>query len=158
MYMEGRHNPTLITFSSHPEFEGRIDFNASCPGEVSPPPEVYASGSSHGTAVASILGATAGNDVCGVGIAPEVSISSCFINSDQTFAGLMTFKLESIDISQNSWGRDTCITHDDNRRLEDAQCPFTYNQSFFFPCLYCDFKDLENGTDHIICTFRPAFL
>jgi hypothetical protein len=95
--------------------------------------------------VASIVGAGADNAKCGVGIAPEVSLSSCYINSQRTFTQLFTFKLEAIDISQNSWGRPACYEEEAIRRLQQAQCPFTYSESHVFPCLYCDFNNLQRG-------------
>jgi hypothetical protein len=133
--------------STHPEFEGRIDVDASCTKEVEPVPNTYETGFSHGTAVASILGAAAGNGVCGVGIAPNVTMSSCYFNSNHEFAELFIYKLEMFDISQNSWGRDTCTDLDESsRRLQGTDCPFKYDQSHVFPCLFCDFNNLQEGT------------
>jgi subtilisin-like proprotein convertase family protein len=131
--------------SSHPEFENRIDKDASCPSEVEPIPSAYENGFSHGTAVASILGGAAGNDVCGVGIAPNVTMSSCHFNSNKDFTDLFVYKLTTFDISQNSWGRDSCVDLD-GRRLQGPQCPFTFEQSHAFPCEVCDFSNLLLGT------------
>lgn len=107
---------------------------------------MYDKGFSHGTSVASIVGAGADNDVCGVGIAPNVTLSSCFFNTMQTLADLYTYKLDSFDISQNSWGREACPDRNGTtvRRLQQSnQCPFTYRESPAYPCLYCDF-----GSNH----------
>jgi kexin len=133
--------------ASHPEFGGRIDVGASCTKEVEPIPDAYESGFSHGTAVASIVGAAAGNGVCGVGIAPNVTMSSCHFNTNKEVDELFIYKLPTFDISQNSWGRATCSDLDEtSRRLQDKKCPFTYDQSHVFPCLYCDFDNLQAGT------------
>ncbi|KAG7362898.1 subtilase family protease [Nitzschia inconspicua] len=131
---------------THPEFANRIDKEASCPSQLKPISTAYDTGFSHGTAVASILGAAAENNVCGVGIAPNVTISSCYFNTNKEFSELFIFKLESFDISQNSWGRETCVDHDKLRRiLQGSKCPFTYEESHVFPCRVCDFSNLLLG-------------
>lgn len=133
--------------SSHPDFQGRIDVEASCPLEVEPVEGAYERGFSHGTAVASILGAAAENDVCGVGIAPNVTMSSCHFNSKREFSDLFIFMLDSFDISQNSWGRDPCSDQETfDRKLQGVECPFTFNQSHVFPCQFCDFGNTLLGT------------
>ena len=132
---------------SHPEFEGRVDISSSCPDELDPAPEVYESDSfSHGTAVASIVGAAGDNDDCGVGIAPLVTLSGCrFSDSQMTYAELLVYNLESFDISQNSWGVESC--QDQDRRLQEKECPFKFEESSAFPCDYCDFSAIEQGTN-----------
>ena len=141
---QNRHSHSIAC--SHPEFEGRIDVSASCLGQIRPASSAYESGFSHGTAVASIVGAGADNDVCGVGVAPEVGLSSCFFNSRGTFADMLVYELQAVDVSVNSWGRPSCYDSDTVRRLQQAQCPFTYSESYVFPCLYCDFNNLDRGT------------
>jgi subtilisin family serine protease len=81
----------------HEEFKGRFDRLASCSKYI-------ASDSNHGTSVASIVGAAADNGECGVGIAPNVVLSSCNIFQEDGDAFLGDDKLSRYDISQNSFG------------------------------------------------------
>ena len=46
--------------SNHPEFEGRIDFNASCPNGVEP------TTGNHGMTIASLVGASGNNGMYSV--------------------------------------------------------------------------------------------
>jgi hypothetical protein len=137
-------NPLLI---SHPEFEGRVDISASCPGQLDPAPEVYESGDmSHGTAIASIVGAAGDNGDCGVGIAPLVTLSGCrFSDSQLSYAEMLAYNLETFDISQNSWGVESC--QDQDRRLQEKECPFKFEESTAYPCDYCDFSAIQQGTN-----------
>ena len=76
-------------------------------------------GASHGMKVASIVGATGNNSNCGVGIAPEVTFSSCSSVYAPSIPELLTYKLDQMDISQNSWAVEGCgenSRHDPNRR------------------------------------------
>jgi hypothetical protein len=131
--------------TSHPEFVGRVDFSSSCPGQVNPPAEIYKmNGVSHGTAVASIIGAAGDNGSCGVGVAPLVTLSGClFQGSSLSYAEMLVYGLDTFDISQNSWGIESC--RDQDRRLQEADCPFQYEPSQAFPCHYCDFSSIEQG-------------
>lgn len=58
----------------------------------------------HGTAVAGILLGNANNDLCATGIAPEATFSSCNFFTGGAPSTLLTHKLNSFDISQNSIG------------------------------------------------------
>ena len=87
----------------HDEFEGRFDvLENSCDWEdrfYKPTP-----GDSHGTKVAGIVLANAGNENCALGIAPEAKFSSCNIFAGYNIFSMLSHKPESYDISQNSWG------------------------------------------------------
>lgn len=98
------HALSISTFSvdaEHTEFTANFDAENSC--------EVYmpaAEGDDHGTACASIIGASA-NDLCAVGIAHGATLSSCTISlGDENFdeSAMFLSKMDSVDISSNSWG------------------------------------------------------
>jgi hypothetical protein len=126
--------------ASHDEFGARFDEFASCDSFLPHPndPSNY-----HGTAVASILGAQANNDECGVGIAPNVTISACNI-FDSPNDAFLAEQVQAFDISQNSFGYPACGT---GRRRDllvqhDNQCPFTFiRPGLTDPCSVCDFQD-----------------
>jgi hypothetical protein len=65
--------------ASHSEFAGRFDISTSCPVYEPPLDEIGSSTESHGTSVAAIVGAAADNGECSVGIAPKVTLSSCYV-------------------------------------------------------------------------------
>ena len=130
---------------SHPEFASRFDVDGSC-SEYKPQQNDPDAG--HGTNVAGIIGSGADNDFCSVGVAPEVTLSSCFVFGQEQ--SLLAEKLESFDISQNSWGLSVCARQHDIfvRNLEpaDDECRFQVDVSQFilpsdyeFPCDVCDF-------------------
>mmetsp|Transcript_29477 Transcript_29477/g.33081 ORF Transcript_29477/g.33081 Transcript_29477/m.33081 type:complete len:892 (-) Transcript_29477:118-2793(-) len=105
---------------THPEFLNRIDANASCAADRSDGMggSLNDGGTKHGMIVASIIGATGNNNNCGVGIAPEVTLSSCQ-SSTTLLPELLTYKLDQMDISQNSWAVEGCgplSSFDPNRR------------------------------------------
>lgn len=64
-----------------------------------------------GNTVASILGAAGGNDQCGVGVAPEVTFSTCrppnnitsLISGPSLSSAFLAYNVDRMDISQNSW-------------------------------------------------------
>lgn len=120
--------------SSHVEFAGRFDSASSCPNS-SPDPNSEQVG--HGTAVAGIVGAAAGNGECSVGIAPKVTLSACNIYS---YPDYLEHTLNSYDISQNSFGIDGCAVRSSGQRiLEPMRCPFQFVPTgTAFPCDYCD--------------------
>ena len=150
--------------SQHEEFEGRFDADASC--------QVYdmwynkedKEFGQHGTIVASIIGAAGNNSQCAVGVAPQVVFSSCVILSapdvDETShdGTYPAYKLHQIDISQNSFGVQTCRTLENSTFSgtfpNDNTCPFTYRYGdtvpFFgqatnvtHPCKACEFPSTE---------------
>jgi hypothetical protein len=93
----------------------------------------------HGTSVASIVAAAAGNNQCSVGIAPNATISSCNVfeyifNNPE----VLVEKLGSFDISHNSWQNIVCY-HKNARRLRllADECPFDSSESSN-PCEICD--------------------
>jgi hypothetical protein len=95
----------------------------------------------HGTAVASILGGGANNGVCAVGVAPEVTISSCYALGNP--GSVLAEKLDSFDISQNSYGTDGCAPTPANRRKLQS-CPFKFQDpGIESPCSVCDFSSSE---------------
>jgi hypothetical protein len=114
--------------ATHPEFSGRFDVDGSCTDYLPPGPSDF-----HGTAVASILGAGANNGECATGVAPKVTISSCFALTNP--ASVLAEKLDSFDISQNSYGTDACQKRY-RRKLQT--CPFQVNDPT--PCSACDFS------------------
>lgn len=130
------------------ELMGRLDLDASC--ENAEPLDL---GSTHGTAVASILGAAGNNGDCAVGIAPEVVISSCNVfatQETQTFSAF-DFNLEQFDISLNSIGVEACTDADSEaivrrliqrkRALQNDNCPFVLDGAS--PCEVCNFTSTE---------------
>eukprot|EP00539_Tryblionella_compressa_P008268 CAMPEP_0178775504 /NCGR_PEP_ID=MMETSP0744-20121128/24230_1 /TAXON_ID=913974 /ORGANISM="Nitzschia punctata, Strain CCMP561" /LENGTH=842 /DNA_ID=CAMNT_0020432491 /DNA_START=72 /DNA_END=2600 /DNA_ORIENTATION=+ len=133
----------------HDEFQGRIDSNASC--DVALP--VDGDLESHGTAVASILGGAANNDKCAAGIAPEVSMSSCNIFAEGVPLSVLSEKLDTFDISQNSWALPGCanrVLGERNRQLQTESCPFKYvldEMSYDHPCDVCDFQQETVSAD-----------
>merc|ERR1719491_2694709 len=161
--------------ASHPEFEGRIDYNASCEEESTSVlfnPGVM--GKNHGNVVASLVGASGNNSHCGVGIAPKVTFSVCPIGRNTLIS-----KLDQMDISQNSWAIEGCgelsiydhITRaryledgndfdDDNSTLsstieallDNSTCPFRHNPTDRWeqnPCKKCEvFQNPKNRTGH----------
>lgn len=91
--------------ANHAEFEGRFDVENSC--DVYLPDTENDPEASHGTACASIIGAAGDNDVCAVGIAPDVTISACFQSNeatDEQDAAMLRTKMTNVHISSNSWG------------------------------------------------------
>jgi kexin len=99
----------------------------------------------HGTAVASILGGASDNDKCASGIAPEVKISSCNVFADIPLT-ILSEKVQTFDISQNSWGIPACGTglSEGKRRLQQniGSCPFKSRPEgllYEHPCDVCDF-------------------
>lgn len=132
---------------THDEFE-RFNITASC--EAALPRDVDTDG--HGTAVASIIGAASNNGLCAAGIAPNVSTSSCNV-----FTNTMLFlseKLDSFDISQNSWGLPACGNGISTRRtmrglqtpVNETRCPFqskVVGEEYDDPCDVCNFEGTE---------------
>ena len=91
--------------ANHPEFQGRFDVENSC--EVYLPDTDNDPEASHGTACASIIAAAGDNNVCAVGIAPDVTISACaqpVDASDESDAAMLSTKMTNVHISSNSWG------------------------------------------------------
>jgi hypothetical protein len=119
---------------SHPEFAGRVDIDNSCDDYLP-----ATSDRRHGTFVASIAAAAGNNGECAVGIAPQATISSCEIIDHRTNIG---YKLDKVDISQNSWGIPSCKAKEEEKRRRNLQtrgCPFLISKST--PCLVCDFTN-----------------
>ncbi|KAL3933920.1 MAG: hypothetical protein SGBAC_010191, partial [Bacillariaceae sp.] len=114
----------------------------------------------HGTVVASLIGASGNNSECTTGVAPEVTISSCVVTDaptlDSTFGdgSYPAYKLDSFDISQNSFGRTPCYPTSDyefSGTFEDTtECPFLHRDdepyiylgkvyNLTHPCDVCEF-------------------
>jgi Subtilase family len=106
--------------ATHVEFLDKFDVTRSCVGFVSDSTEQ----GFHGTAVASILAAGAGNDECAVGIAPDVTLSGCAFQPDfieEDLVNMMASQLEGVDISHNSWGPTVCFNLEQIRRRLQEQ-------------------------------------
>mmetsp|Transcript_17514 Transcript_17514/g.27048 ORF Transcript_17514/g.27048 Transcript_17514/m.27048 type:complete len:796 (+) Transcript_17514:120-2507(+) len=113
----------------HPDLADNFDTEASC--------AVYGVESieeDHGTTCAAISAASANNNECAVGIAPNATLSSCRVLGEAKTPEVVDYQflshnLERLDISSNSWGIDACQRRDYRRRQldEDARdnvCPF----------------------------------
>lgn len=90
--------------SKHPEFiPGGIDGALSCEDYHEP----RHSSDTPGTYCASLIGSAGNNDECAVGIAPDVTISSCKMLGDNPVTKHQNYdhKIEKVDISSNSLGR-----------------------------------------------------
>ena len=137
---------------NHPEFQGRFDVDGSCSvDEIEPDTTTDTTTSSFGTSVASIVGASASNGRCAVGIAPEATISACNVFADSSSGDIsysvLSNKLESFDISLNSFGLPVCssdlfIRHRQLRGLQE--CPFSFQDSsanIDYPCDVCSFTE-----------------
>jgi subtilisin family serine protease len=128
--------------ASHKEFAGRFDWSASCDTHVTPSDN----SETHGTAVASIVAAAANNGECASGIAPQVRLSACYaLSGPETF---LAEKVDTMDISQNSYERPAC--HQQNRDLasNNNPCPFTaHHPSLTSPCSVCDDFSSPNKSD-----------
>ena len=109
-----------------------------------------------------MVGAAGNNSECGVGIAPQVTLSSCNNGGFMSFPELLTYKLDQMDISQNSWAFEGCGKNsnlDPERSLQDSgvqtvvptlttECPFVYKPFdgySKFPCEKCTL--FQNGVD-----------
>ena len=109
-----------------------------------------------------MVGATGNNSECGVGIAPQVTLSSCNNGGFMSFPELLTYKLDQMDISQNSWAFEGCGKNsnlDPERSLQDSgvqtvvptlttECPFVYKPFDgynMFPCDKCTL--FQNSVD-----------
>jgi hypothetical protein len=118
----------------HTEFVDRYDADASCDN-------IYPTGSFHGTAVASIVLASANNNECSVGVAPEATLSVCNVFDGRSDAFLAD-KIDMYDISQNSIGYPACGAR--RRELEERElqaCPFSFEDGTnASPCAVCDFS------------------
>jgi len=102
-------------------------------------------GEDHGSIVAGIIAANADNNLCSAGVAPEAQFSSCnvFAPGRPRIGVMLVDKLDTFDISTNSWGIPSCIEGDpisgDETIIYDPGCPFTYSdQSEYRPCDVCD--------------------
>jgi len=121
------------------DFEGRFDQANSCPN-------FRPSGNAddvHGTKVAGIVAGVANNQHCAAGIAYESTFSSCNVFGGSNAISSLTFKIESFDISQNSFGQEACAVDRRARSLQDNACPFTVPAGAFYnPCdpKKCDFS------------------
>lgn len=120
--------------ADHPEFENRFDWGASCEENVEPSDN----SDYHGTAVASIVAASGDNGECAVGIAPKASLSACnALTPSESFLG---YKVDAMDISQNSYDRPACNPARRNLQNDTAECPFTFEDHRTNPCQVCDFS------------------
>ena len=99
--------------SDHDEFGDRFDVDASCTNYDAlfyDEDRGFYNYTQHGTTVASIIGASGDNRQCAVGVAPEVTISSCklfdgsFTLDNILDSNWLIEKLDQFDISQNSVG------------------------------------------------------
>ena len=124
--------------TGHSEFEGRFDQEGSC--EVAGPVFGVGNEGMHGTKVAGIAAGGSDDGGCSAGIAPRATLSSCNIFYYPRVEDYSTLseKLDSFDISQNSWGYTNCRRREQRReRRLNADCPFADKASL--PCSSCDF-------------------
>ena len=90
---------------------------------------------------------------CGVGIAPEVTMSSCLLGT-MNREEMLVYELDSFDISQNSWAFEGCgplsprqyneIGGRKARNLENDNCPFVFKPFDGYlvsPCDRCNFTN-----------------
>lgn len=171
--------------ASHAEFDDRFDRAASCPQYLPPELELQqqqqqqqsgsaavgsvptlAASSQHGTGVASLALGGANNDQCAVGIAPEAILSACTlpaVGNPLVYATTLSFSLDRMDISVNSWTIDACVQAQNYQRRrrratewhplqdsgkqrqlqleeQDAACPFS-NTVSTSPCNSCTNKE-----------------
>ena len=153
--------------NDHVEFGNRFDISGSCKNNYYPNKPYHEN--DHGTSVAGIIAAEGNNGICGVGIAPEVTISSCYGLGDPESTTFLSENLDDMDISSNSIGQDACILRDvrryyhdrrilhgkssrierQRRRLQSMQCPFTFRNNLYdFPCDICNFRaPSDSGTN-----------
>jgi hypothetical protein len=106
-----------ISMSNTPELDPtRIDLDASCTYSIE---DLHGDDNDNdgdneqliGNTVASILGATGGNDQCAVGIAPEVTFSTCrpptnitsMLDGPSLSTVFLAYNVDTMDVSQNSW-------------------------------------------------------
>jgi len=111
------------------EFDDRFDDPGnSCP-EYLP-----IGNNNHGTSVTGIILGNANNDQCAVGVAYEARFNACNFFTEQGLSvELLTYKLESFDISQNSIGLPGCDDFGLASELDvifDTGCPFKFNSEF----------------------------
>ena len=162
--------------SEHEEFRDRFDVDASCEKfEAKYMDGLETAYRQHGTGVASIVGASGNNGECAMGVAPEVTISSCKIIGGATqsyFDGTWLIeKLDDFDISQNSYGINGCKKARNEFELgafpDTSVCPFKSRGECFkhgrqadltHPCDVCTFPSTENSEicadavfDHCSC-------
>lgn len=70
---------------------------------------------SHGMMVASLIGAEGDNDKCSVGVAPNVTFSFCTAHGE--VHDFISNRMDTVDISHNSWAQPACEGHTDRRRM-----------------------------------------
>jgi len=161
--------------TSHDEFAGRFDKAASCELYEAPYNSEKQDFYQHGTMVASIVGA-AGNNGCSVGIAPNVTLSSCLasttpvLDQSATNGTWLAFQLNQMDISQNSYGSVPCIAAGSysipDTVAKTERCPFRERpkkyyyhgkvRTFDHPCDVCNFP-LDDDTFSENCALAIHF-
>ena len=129
----------------HAEFVDHYDADASC--DI-----IYPINTGHGTAVASIVLASADNDECSVGIAPDATLSVCNVFINDRSDTFLADKIDMYDISQNSYGTPACRVIKEGRDLiaerELQPCPFSFEDGVIVsPCSICDFSAATPSTE-----------
>jgi len=119
------------------ELEGRFDDSDNSCTDYLP------TDSSHGTKVAGIMLGNADNDLCGVGIANQAKYSSC--NIFPSNSPFISHKVQTFDISQNSWGVNPCKIMDFGRSDTKVECPFTYKEGDVCSECAADFNGNKNN-------------
>ena len=137
---------------NNPELSSRYDSASSCTtdGET----DGSSSDAEHASIVASILAGEGNNGLCSVGISPGATISSCNIFSGDLseLPSILSEKVDSFDISQNSWQHMICAGKRRNRRylgrhLQKSSCPFQSSEGVSSPCDACDFTQSQLSQD-----------
>jgi len=92
----------------------------------------------HGTAIASIVAGKSNNGLCATGIAPGATISSCVGPSLLADAPeLLLSRLDTVDISVNSWSPVVCHSNARQRSRKLQQCIFS-TANTESPCEVCN--------------------
>ena len=129
--------------ASHPEFKGRFSVPLSCTDYL-PQNDLM----DHGTKVAAVIGADVNNNLCSVGIAPSVTLSSCNPYTSNN-ASYLFVKPETVDVSSNSYGINACNPIARRRRQRDRRLP----QAMPVPCPFTYVDPLTNTTPCNVCNF-----
>jgi len=147
----------------HPDLSHNFDLSQSCDKYLPTSSEDF-----HGTVCASLAAAGTGGE-CGVGVAPNATLSGCSIFSDENFANpTYLWEGQDTDVSSNSYGADGCADTGFRRKLREqrklagheATCPFdpTFEGNVFgspsSPCApggSCVNDDFHNGDLSLEC-------
>lgn len=135
------------------EGDGKFDRENSCP-DFEPDPNEKDYEIAHGTKVAGIIVGNADNKHCAVGIAYDASFSSCnVIKNGKLSVNDLNYRLDSFDISSNSYGIPGCSPDEGIVLTQAEECPFTVTGEFpiYDPCIECDFSNRATNSFSAKC-------